>query len=344
MTNQELISLINDYLNYKDAKNNEIFDLDNLNNFIYMCEKYYNLPDEIYDFKPYDVNFSEFNRVPFEETVNNVVSLFTELGFNIDNEVIDNYIKNGNIGLNFFENKDYTKSEFMDNAFDGFYRKLKDDNFMVDISYLGNALDSIVLSHELAHHIFKGNGDYDHYETEVFAIFIELIMNDKLKSKGYIKESKFDRLFRLRATINNSNIKEFLMVLEVFLTTGGIEYNDFKMIYHNMKYDRYIRIIDKVKDRLTKKETENYREYYRRIDFERSSYYVFACLISSYMFYRYKEDPSYLNNVKSAISYPTSENIYKFLQRLELDNNVDEKFKYTIREISKDVFDKEKTL
>lgn len=344
MTNQELLSLINDYLNYKDARNNDIFNLDNLSNFIYMCEKYYNLPNEIYDFEPCDVNFSEFNRVSFEETINNVVSLFTELGFDIDDEVIDKYIKNGNIGLNFFENKDYTKSEFMDNAFDGFYRKFEDGNFIVDISYLGNALDSIVLSHELAHHIFIGNGDYNHYESEVFAIFIELIMNDKLKSKGYIKEAKFDRMFRLKTTINSSNIKEFLMVLEVYLTTGGIEYNVFKMIYHNMKYDRYIRIIDKVKDRLTKKITEDYREYYRRIDFERSSYYVFACLISSYMFYRYKEDASYLNNVKSAISYPINENINRFLRKLGLDNKVDEKFNYTINEISKDVFDKEKTL
>lgn len=344
MTNQDLISLINDYLNYKDAKNRELFNLYYLCNLKNMCYYYYDLPDEIYDFKPYEVNFSEFKRVSFDETINNVVLLFTELGFNIDNELINKYINNGNIGLNFFENKDYTKSEFMKNVFDGFCRNLKDDNFMVDISYLGNALDSIVLSHELAHHIFKDYGEFSYYESEVFAIFIELIMNDKLKSKGYIKEAKFDRLFRLRATINNLDIKEFLIVLEVYLGIGALEYKDFLMLYPEMKYDRYIRITDKEKDILSKKKTENYREYYRRIDFEKQSYYVFACLISSYMFYRYKEDSSYLNNVKSAISYPISENINSFLQKLGLDNNVDEKFKYTIREISKDVFDKEKTL
>ena len=338
MTNEELKVKIDEYLVYSE----DDIHIEYIEAILSILKVYTKFGRYARRFKYSDIDYEGLSNMDLETTIKLVKELYKENSIPFDEEYIDKIISNGVIDFKFdtLEESDLSRVKY-DKLTTGSTGVKKGKRFLNSPS-TGKITDPIILAHELGHYtVGVSENDKDHYMSEMFAIFMEFLMEEKLKDLGYASDVREWKKTRIISTWRcASSIFEELLLLNVYLKFGDFSRESFNEIYtfNDREYDL---IIKNNKDIFKRRENEEDKDYYERVDYTKDLRYIFGTLIGSFMCRSYLNDNKYYDRIKKAFSYPTSEYFENFLDILGITyNSFNEESSILLNEL----FDNNKTL
>lgn len=231
-----------------------------------------------------EIDFTKMTKVTFQEIIDIVDKFYRDVNipFNVNKSINDGTIDFNYSDLVFDDSEDYNSK--LTSIIDGV---MFPDDMTVDVSHSGLISGAVTLVHELSH-LRDTNKEKNHLEnifTESLAITDELIFLDYLQNLGYDYDAISIRnlLFYLYFYTANKAI-DFLAALVLFERTGSLKLKDYQDLFKNDKgYEDMLNTI------------QIYKE--KKINIEKDCRYIFGSCLAVTLFYRWKQDNSFMQNL-----------------------------------------------
>lgn len=301
-------SILNNYINLYNADDTIVYQnieyLYKLSNIIYKSLSSLNIRDTI------NTDYDNITRSNLFNNLDLIKSFYSQNNINFN---IDSLINNGSID---FEYYDYS-SDNEDTKLEKINHFLVGENSIYNhhnvISTCNNNLitDSAILVHELSHYRdrqMKKEGQVASLFTEGIAMSEEMIYLDYLTSLGYENDAQ------ILKKIDYSNYKgdayraqTLFKFFNLYQKLGSISESCYLMLY---------------------KDTSNYREELAHFmyivnnsdhDIYKTGGYIFGYGISTYMYYKYKEDNNFLNKIELLHTKINTEDLDSCLKTIGLN-------------------------
>jgi len=254
---------------------------------------------------------SDFNDYSWDDIDLSTISK-SNIFKNID-IVKDFYIKN-NISFNIDKLINDGTMIFNEVEYPDHYTTSSGDSNIYSIECFNNGLitDSIVLLHELSHYrnSYSCSQERD-LLSESIARAEELIFYDYLMELGYTEDViKFKRGFYNSFFECSADISIVFKMINLYKEMGNLNKDSYDIYYNDNDYDFYISAFYEI-------------AINNEIDLFLGGEYILGYALSTYMYYQYKQDSTFFNNIQSLNQKVGTDSFDNCLKIINL-NNLDE--------------------
>lgn len=251
-----------------------------------------------------NVEYSDFTNKNFFENIELIKGFYEKYNIKLN---LEKLIKNGTIG--YIDRIDEFHIEG--------HNYYKDEMKLVDSCNNGLIIDSIILIHELSH--LRDQPD-NHRPipsdllTEALAFTEELIFLDYLSTLGYENDALLFKKYLCSQCIGlaKSSISMFRLG-SVFANFSNLSSTSYKLYFDSL--DNY------------EKDLENLSKYPTNIRwFLSDSWYTLGYTLAIYMYYEFKKDNSFMDNIKMLHDVINTHDIFSCLKLMNLRNFSSEDF------------------
>lgn len=251
------------------------------------------------NFINYNLYEYEFTKMNLNSQVELVKEFYEYYNINID---IDSLIANGCINFKFTDEIELKGN----NSYVG-----KDEFKVINCTYSGHLVDSIILVHELSHYrnqTDNGRTITNEFFTEGLSIYDELLYMEFLKTKGYLIDSNlsFDMMMYTCNYISENNLA-ILKILNLYRKFSNVDKENYNLLYNDCNYEESIELM---------------RSDIDYIDLYQQLYYCFGWFIGFYLHSKFdkKLDYTYINSLHEKISEMS---FGEFLKEIEFVSTYD---------------------
>lgn len=297
---RKLNQQLNDYIIKNHLEDNIIFQ--NIGLFYDMACDLYELLKEFSKIANIKDAVKNSKRLSFLEKINIIKSFYEKYHIDID---IDKLIQDGT--LNFIES-DIDDNPYYYNGSNGY----DNGHQTVDICNNGTIADLPIAVHELGHYRNQpadGRNQLSSLFTEALARCDEFLFLNYLTDLGYKEDVRKYKIYLLQCSYKNVfYAKPLLKLFLIFKELGSISEESYKIMFKETS--DYIHDIKVLESQIN----------LESFDLKSYVHYLFDTYISSYLFLKYKENSSFINNINQLHNFVNDTSMFECLKLIELND------------------------